>query len=93
METGRASTATPPAKVANNCGGLQQAWYGHHQPRFLRVSKQEGKYMLWTIFVILLVLWLLGFSFHVAGGLIHLLLVVAVVVLLINLLSGRRTVV
>lgn len=49
--------------------------------------------MLWTIFVILLVLWLLGFSFHVAGGLIHLLLVIAVVVLLINLLSGRRTVV
>jgi hypothetical protein len=47
--------------------------------------------MLWTIFVILLVLWLLGFSFHVAGGLIHLLLVVAVVVLVINLISGRRT--
>ncbi|MBV8891483.1 MAG: lmo0937 family membrane protein, partial [Acidobacteria bacterium] len=36
--------------------------------------------MLWTIFVILLVLWLLGFSFHVAGSLIHLLLVIAVVV-------------
>lgn len=47
--------------------------------------------MLWTIFVVLLVLWLLGFSFHVAGGLIHLLLVVALVVLVINLLSGRRT--
>jgi len=47
--------------------------------------------MLWTIFVILLVLWLLGFSFHVAGSLIHLLLVIAVVVLLINLLTGRRT--
>jgi hypothetical protein len=47
--------------------------------------------MLWTIFVILLVLWLLGFSFHIAGGLIHLLLVVAVVVLIINLISGRRT--
>jgi len=47
--------------------------------------------MLWTIFVILLVLWLLGFSFQIAGGLIHLLLVIAVVVLLINLLSGRRT--
>jgi hypothetical protein len=46
--------------------------------------------MLWTIFVILLVLWLLGFSLHVAGGLIHLLLVVALVVLVINLLSGRR---
>jgi len=49
--------------------------------------------MLWTIFVILLILWLLGFSFHVAGSLIHLLLVVAVVVLIINLISGRRTVV
>jgi len=48
--------------------------------------------MLWTVFVILLILWLLGFSFHVAGGLIHLLLVVAVVVLVINLISGRRTV-
>ncbi|MGA7894653.1 MAG: lmo0937 family membrane protein [Candidatus Sulfotelmatobacter sp.] len=47
--------------------------------------------MLWTIFVVLLVLWLLGFSFHVAGSLIHLLLVVAVVVLVINLLGGRRS--
>jgi hypothetical protein len=48
--------------------------------------------MLWTIFVVLLILWLLGFSFHVAGGLIHLLLVIALVVLVINLVSGRRTV-
>jgi len=46
--------------------------------------------MLWTIFVVLLILWLLGFSFHVAGGLIHLLLVVALVILVINLVSGRR---
>jgi Family of unknown function (DUF5670) len=48
--------------------------------------------MLWTIFVVILVLWLLGFSFHVAGSLIHLLLVVAVVVLVVNLLSGRSAV-
>jgi hypothetical protein len=48
--------------------------------------------MLWTIFVVLLVLWLLGFSLHVAGGLIHLLLVVALVVLVINLISGRSSV-
>jgi hypothetical protein len=48
--------------------------------------------MLWTIFVILLVLWLLGFSFHVAGGLIHLLLVLAVVILIFNLIAGRRSV-
>jgi hypothetical protein len=45
--------------------------------------------MLWTMFVLLLILWLLGFSLHVAGGLIHLLLVVALVVLVINLVSGR----
>ena len=47
--------------------------------------------MLWTIFVVILVLWLLGFSLHIAGGLIHILLVVALVVLVINLISGRRT--
>ncbi|MGD0831373.1 MAG: lmo0937 family membrane protein [Terracidiphilus sp.] len=46
--------------------------------------------MLWTIFVILVVLWLLGFSLHIAGGLIHILLVVALVVLVFNLISGRR---
>jgi hypothetical protein len=46
--------------------------------------------MLWTIFVVLVVLWLLGFSLHIGGGLIHLLLVVGLVVLVINLLSGRR---
>jgi len=48
--------------------------------------------MLWTIFAILLILWLLGWGFHVAGSLIHLLLVVALVVLIINLIAGRRTV-
>ena len=46
--------------------------------------------MLWTIFVVLVVLWLLGFSFHIAGSLIHLLLVVALVVLIFNLATGRR---
>jgi uncharacterized protein DUF5670 len=46
--------------------------------------------MLWTILIVLLILWLLGFSLHIAGGLIHLLLVVALVLLVINLVSGRR---
>jgi len=46
--------------------------------------------MLWTILVVLGVLWLLGFSFNVGGGLIHVLLVAAVVVLVYNLLTGRR---
>jgi len=49
-------------------------------------------HMLWTILVILLVLWLVGLLAHVGGGLIHLLLVVAVIVLVINLLTGRRAV-
>jgi hypothetical protein len=46
--------------------------------------------MLYTLVVILLILWLLGFSFHVAGGLIHLFLVLAVIMLLVQLLTGRR---
>jgi len=49
--------------------------------------------MLWTVFAILLILWLLGFSLHVAGSLIHLLLVAALIVLIVNLIAGRRTVV
>jgi hypothetical protein len=49
--------------------------------------------MLWAIIVILIILWILGFGvFRVAGGLIHLLLVIAVIVLIFRLLSGRRVV-
>jgi hypothetical protein len=47
--------------------------------------------MLTTILVILLILWLLGFSLHIGGGLIHLLLVVALIVLVVNLITGRRS--
>ena len=46
--------------------------------------------MLWTIVVLLLILWVLGFSLHVAGGLIHVLLVIALVVIVMRLLTGRR---
>jgi hypothetical protein len=49
--------------------------------------------MLWTIFVVLLILWLVGLvSSYTMGGFIHLLLLLAVVVLVINLITGRRTV-
>ena len=49
--------------------------------------------MLWTIAIILLVLWLLGwFVFEVAGGLIHILLVIAVIVVVYRLLTGRKPV-
>ncbi len=47
--------------------------------------------MLWTLAIVLLILWALGFlAFHVGGGLIHLLLVVAVIVIVVRLLQGRR---
>jgi hypothetical protein len=46
--------------------------------------------MLWAIVAILLILWLLGFSFHVGGSLVHLVLVIVVICVIINLLSGRR---
>lgn len=50
--------------------------------------------MLWTVFVVLLILWLLGVvSSYTLGGFIHILLVVALVVLLINIIQGRRPVV
>jgi len=50
----------------------------------------EAIAMLWTIIVILFVLWLLGFSFNIGGGLIHLLIVIAVILLIYNLITGRR---
>ncbi len=48
--------------------------------------------MLWTIAVILVILWLLGFAFQIGSGLIHILLVIAVIVGLIQLFTGRRVV-
>jgi hypothetical protein len=59
----------------------QQAW----------VSCEIGKTMLWTILVILLVLWLLGVATsYTMGGLIHILLLVALAIFIINLIQGRR---
>jgi hypothetical protein len=50
--------------------------------------------MLYTLAIVLIILWALGFfAFHVAGGLIHLLLVIAIVVVLLRVISGRRPVV
>ena len=48
--------------------------------------------MLWTILVILLILWLVGFLTKVGGGLVHLVLVIALIVLVIQLVTGRRAV-
>ena len=46
--------------------------------------------MLWTVLLILLLMWALGLGFGVAGNLIHILLVVAVIMILVNLIGGRR---
>jgi hypothetical protein len=57
--------------------------------RFEIVRKET---MLWTLVAVFLILWLLGFSLSIGGGLIHLLLVIAVVLVVINLVTGRRVV-
>lgn len=53
---------------------------------------QKGIRMLYTIAVILLVLWLLGFAIHIGGAFIHLLLIIAVIVIIYRLVTGRRKV-
>jgi hypothetical protein len=59
---------------------------------FSKTTRTEGD-MLWTIFVILLVLWLLGMvSSYTLGGFIHVLLIIAIAVVLIQLITGRRAV-
>ena len=47
--------------------------------------------MLWTLIVLLLLFWILGFAFDVAGGIVHVLLVIALVLFLVNIVSGRRS--
>jgi len=48
--------------------------------------------MLWTIVLILILLWILGFSIHIGGGLIHLLLVIALIIAIVRLIQGRPVV-
>ncbi|WP_088052239.1 lmo0937 family membrane protein [Virgibacillus dakarensis] len=55
-----------------------------------QIKRQGVSLMLWTIFIILLVLWILGLVFKIAGGLIHVLLVIAIIVLVIRLFTGNR---
>ena len=73
---------------------LLERWHGRCSATGTRQDRFEKEIpiMLWTILVILLVLWLIGLLSNVGGSLIHLLLVVAVVVLIINLVTGRRAV-
>jgi hypothetical protein len=93
-------TATSRKSFKNRLNSLGMAVAHLHRDCFCYKRKlgtwltKGGNEMLWTIFVILLVLWLLGVvSSYTVGGFIHLLLVLALVVLLINIIGGRRTVV
>jgi hypothetical protein len=64
-----------------------------HQQWRCCLAVEEGYFMLLALFVVLLVMWLLGFAaFHVAGGLIHLLLILAVIALIVHLFRGRSAV-
>jgi hypothetical protein len=56
-------------------------------------ARKEESVMLWTLVVLLLVFWLLGFAFNVAGNIIHVLLVIALVLFVVNLITGRKTVI
>jgi hypothetical protein len=61
------------------------------EPRsLLKPVTSKKKDMLWTILVILIILWLLGFVMKIGGGLIHLILVIALIILVIQLVTGRR---
>ena len=65
--------------------------YSSHVLQRISLCLAKGVFMLWTIFVILLILWFLGMvSSYTLAGYIHILLLIAVVVLVINLVSGRR---
>ena len=91
-----------PVTCLRACGRWQFAHpegYGLHPQRRWFVAPSSGRthwgeesIMLWTILVILVVLWALGLLASVGGAAIHLLLVLALVVLVVQLLSGRRSV-
>jgi membrane-bound ClpP family serine protease len=60
--------------------------------RTINSIAERSRYMLWTVLAIILILWLLGFLVADVGSLVHLLLIVALVVLIVQLLTGRRAV-
>jgi hypothetical protein len=90
---GSAGHAAAPPTQLDDAGARGRATpTGRTGTAFALLRRQEGP-MLWTLIVLLLLFWLLGFAFDVAGGIVHVLLVIALVLFLVNLISGRRTVV
>jgi hypothetical protein len=74
-------------------GGRQRGSALHTLPAWVfqeNTVPRKAETMLWTIIVVLFVLWALGFAIHIGGGLIHLLLIIAVILIVYNLVTGRR---
>ncbi len=82
--------------IALNVGTVLNLQCAFHEKRLLALSTnvipEEVRFMdiFWTIVVILVILWLLGFSLGFVGGLIHILLVAAIIVILIRIIQGRK---
>jgi hypothetical protein len=74
----------PPSKSASVAGWCESTPAG---------NLTKGKYMLYTLAVILIILWLLGMVSGTAGSLIHILLVLAIVAILLRVISGRKPVI
>ena len=83
------SNFTPPDSVL----GTRHSVLGTLSPgTFLAAGLARMGNLLWAIIVILVILWLAGFAMHVGGSLIHVLLVIAVIVLIFQIITGRRAV-
>ena len=79
------------AKIVENLARREKSISAPAGRRTKQKKLNPKETMLWTIFVVILILWLLGFIGHFGGSLIHLLLVIALVILIVNLISGRRS--
>ena len=84
----RGRTAVPAMEKAL----LQRCWYTACAGTADGASCSRESSMFWTLLVLLLVLWVVGFMFDIAGGLIHVWLVAGLVLFAVNLISGRRRV-
>jgi hypothetical protein len=83
-----------PSSTVSNSGATLALGYLHEKPAPHARQIRGGQEMLYTLAVILLVAWLLGLGgVYAIGSIVHLLLVVAIVLFLVGLISGRRTVV
>ena len=81
-------------RVFDGCTSRASGWFPRGTRCAPELAAKEVREMLWTILAILLILWLLGVvALPTVGSLVHLLLVLALIVLVVQLLSGRRTVI